>query len=320
MSEIDAPIATIVTAHTAMETRASRAEAEKQTLLQTVATLTTERDTLKAKLAACEAAGGGGSVPEPPVVEPPVVEPPTTPTGTKPPAILNERFTNGVDWSRFYADSGGGPAAPKERFVKTAEGLKIIYIANNPVGTKRTELGIRKDVGGGETPRRDPIGSERWYAIDFMIPDAYKLDDSMADNKRVLWQAHQSGPGIVNPPLSLELRNGTLRLVRSVAGERDELLDPDSDPDGIVCVKGVWHKFLVHTLWHPTSGWVECWLDGLHKPKVNKKMCTASGDGLNCKIGSYQPGAASFPSGYRIEHLVRRWSIGDQTAKLEDFA
>ena len=241
-------------------------------------------------------------------------QPQPTPPGN-PPKILNERFINGVDWHRFFAEEGDD-ANDRAKFTQTPDGLKVMWMAGS--SSKRTELGIRVVPGGGGTPRRDPIGSERWYGLEFMVPDAYKLDDGTADAKRVLWQCHQSGPGITNPPVSLELRNGTFRLVRSVGDEREHHLNPTGDPPGIPCAKGVWHKLVVHMLWHATAGYVECWLDTLHVPKATRKTCTASGDGLNCKTGSYQPGHTSFPSGYRLEHLIRRWSIGDESNTRED--
>ncbi len=245
---------------------------------------------------------------------------PATPTGTKPPAIIDERFKNGVDWSRFFSDAGGGPSAPRDRFMPTPEGLKIIWLAGSPTGTKRTELGIRAVQGGDDTPRRDPIGSERYYGMEFFIPEAYKLD-LFPDEKRVLWQCHQSGPGINNPPLSLELRNGTLRLVRSVGDVREHLLNPNATPyPGIPCAKNVWHKLLVHTHWHAVSGFVECWLDALHVPKLVRNTCSAVTDGMQVKEGSYQPGYASFTSGARLEHLLRRFSVGDHTNTPGDFA
>ena len=96
--------------------------------------------------------------------------------------------------------------------MPTSEGLKVIWICGSPAGTTRSEIGIRAVVGGGETARRFAVGSELWLLYEFMLPTAYKLDDAEADHKRVLVQLHQvSG---ANPPLSLELRNGTLRLVR----------------------------------------------------------------------------------------------------------
>ena len=231
------------------------------------------------------------------------------------PAILDERFEHGMDWDRYFSD--GNPSAPPERFAQTPEGLRVTWIAGSPSGTKRTELGIRAVPGGGETPRRDPVDSKRWYSIEFLIPDAYKLDDATKDEKRLLWQAHQEGGD--NPPLSLELRNGTFRLVRSIGGEREHHLNPTGQPvPGIPATKGMWHRLIIHAHWHATAGSLECWFDAHHVPKVTRKTCNAVASGINCKVGSYQPGAASFTAGYKIEHLIRRWAIGNETNHWED--
>lgn len=253
--------------------------------------------------------------------------PPVTPPGdTKLPVILNERFPDGVDWDKYFSDEGGGVSAPPARFVPTPEGLKVIWIAGDPSGTRRSEIGIRDKLGrssGAEwwelegAPRRDPVGSERWYAIEFKIPEEYKLADSTKDQKRVIWQAHQDGGG--NPPLSLEIRNGTFRLVRSVE-TRENIILPSATPyPGIPVQKNVWHRLLLHVLWHPTSGWIETWFDAIHVPKVTRRTCF-TGDGMNIKCGSYQPGYTAFPSGYTLEHLIRWFAIGDATNKREDFA
>jgi hypothetical protein len=242
------------------------------------------------------------------------------PSGGNPPAILNQVFTDGVDWNRFYAEEGDNPIN-RARFAQENDGLSVTWICGNPAGTKRSELGIRATPGGGETPRRDPINSERWYAIDLMIPQAYILDDAFDDMKRVLWQCHQQGDGIVNPPLSLELRNGTFRLIKSVGAARSELLDPDSDPDGIPVSKGAVHKLVCHVLWKTdNSGYIECWFDGVQKPSFTGPTCSQSTYGMNNKCGSYQPGYTGFPNGYRIEHFIKRWAIGNETNSYQDMA
>jgi hypothetical protein len=230
----------------------------------------------------------------------------------KPPAILDETFTNGVDWHRFFAEEGDDNS-DRQKFTKTPDGLSCVWTCGNPSGSVRSELGIRRDPGGGETPRRDPIDSERWYRYDFLIPESYKLDDAEADHKRVLFQNHQSGSGITNPPISLELRNGTLRLVRSVGDQRENIFQ-------VPCVKGVVHTLIYHILWHGSDGWIETWMDTLVIPRKACRTCTASGDGMNNKAGSYQPGAKNgdFPNGYRLEHFITRWAIGDETNTLEE--
>lgn len=247
-------------------------------------------------------------------------QPPTTPPGN-PPKILNERFVNGVDWTRFYSNGETNPTstnieAPRHWFTRVPEGLNITWIAGEVKNCRRAELGMRRDPGT-ETPRRDPVGSERWYMIELTIPESYVLDGPTADEKRNLWQCHQDGSS--NPPLAFELRNGTFRLVRSIDGERTEILNPGAVKPGIPCTKGVKHKLVVHTLWQPNgTGWVECWLDTLHKPKVTGKNCY-TGDGVANFFGSYQPGWASFPNGHRLDHLIHRVAIGDHTNVREDF-
>ena len=178
MPTFEEHIDAIESQHTTLLVERDAALAEKTKLEQTIVALTARIKELEA---------------------PPPATPPAPTTNT--PKILNETFKNGVDWARYFSDSGGGPAAPRERFAPTPEGLKVIWIAGSPSGTKRSELGIRAVVGGGETPRRDPIGSERWYGLEFFLPDAYKLDDARADGKRVIWQCHQQGGS--NPSLSL---------------------------------------------------------------------------------------------------------------------
>jgi len=297
----------IVEIRTGLDAAQSLHEAEVSSLTGEKDALVTELATARARIAELEAE------------EPP---PPPPPPGVKPPAIMDERFPNGVDWTRLYSNgetssSSTNIESPRERFTKTPDGINVLWIKGSPKNCRRAELGVRATIGGGETPRRDAPGTERWYLIELTIPADYLIENGMADQKRVLWQCHGGGD---NPPLSLELRNGTFRLNRSIDGNRMELLNPGASKPGIPCVKGVKHRLVVHSLWKPdSSGWTEAWFDTLHKPKLPGKTCYAGEGLMNC-FGSYQPGYALFPDGYRVSHLIHRVAVGNETNKLEDFA
>jgi hypothetical protein len=266
------------------------------------AALQAEINVLKARIAELE----GGVTPPPP--------PPPPPTGTAP-KILDERFDKPLNMDVFYIDKDGEAGT-----VSVANGQCLFrWKATSDLTDMRAQMVMRAIVGGGGTPRRDPIGSERFYAFGIYLPPTYVFDSQWGNRKCVTGQIHQGNEGgIVSPPFSFEqiktsADGEVMRGVLAVKGRETKTINIGRPPRSE-------SKILIHVKWSPGSdGFLKVYRDGVltpfnHSgPTCNPRILNGETvQDLNPSIGCYNPGRKSgdFTVGYVREVMFTYWQIG----------
>jgi len=272
----------------------------------------TEVTALKARIAVLEAQ----PVPPPP-------PPPPPPTGTAP-KILVENFNAGLDLQKFYLDKDG----PAGSVTVSGGQARFSWKATSDLLDMRAQMGMRLTPGStNETPRRDPIGSTRFYAFGIFLPPEYVFDAAWGNQKCVTGQIHQGNAGgIVSPPFSLEM------IKTSADGEIMR---------GVLALKGlitktiiigkpprVESKILIHVKWSAgPDGFLKVYRDGVltafnHTgPTCNPRTLNGETvDDLNHMLCNYNPGrkSGSFTVGYRRDVVFTCWNIGNETNTLAD--
>jgi len=245
------------------------------------------------------------------------------------PAILDDKFD-----APFETFTEGGQTHLKTYFfdkylgaAKITQGndeVRMEWKATSNLDDMRAEMGIREHPGeSDDTARRDPVGSERFYAFGIYLPtDEFIFDSLWGNQKCVTGQMHQGNSGgIVSPPFSFEMIKTTLsgevmRGVLAVLGQPTKTIiigTPPRTPTNIV----------VHVKWSAGSdGFLKVYRDGVLTPfNHTGPTCNPVSEGLNHKIGNYNPGRKSgkFSVGYKRVVCYTHWQIGTEANSLADF-
>jgi hypothetical protein len=310
---IDAPASQIRTLYVTEKDGRVAAEARAQTLAQ-------ENTILKARIAELEAQPGPAPTPEPE----PTPEPAPTPTG-KAPAILNENFDGtSLNTRIFVLDK-----TPPEAVIVSGGQALLKWKATSDLLHMRAQVVMRATPGStNDTARRDPIGSERYYAFGILLPPAFSFADQWANEKCVSGQFHQGNQGgIVNPPFSFEmiktsLEGEIMRGVLSLEGRERKVFQLGRPPRSE-------SKIIMHVKWSPGSdGFFRLWRDGVQKMNHVGPTCnprTLNGEttqDINPMLSNYNPGrkGGAFIVGYERHVVFTYWKIGNETNSLADFA
>jgi len=248
---------------------------------------------------------------------------PPSPTRKKP-AILYELFDKPLDMGVYYIDKDGAAGT-----VSVANGECLFrWKATSDLTDMRAQMVMREHLGTTDgTPRRDPIGSERFYGFGIYLPPAYSFGDEWANRKCVTGQAHQGNQGgIVSPPFSFEMIKTSLdgevmRGVLAVKGKETKTINIGKPPRTPT-------KILIHVKWSPgTDGFLKVYRDGVLTPfNHTGATCnprTLNGEtvqDLNPSIGCYNPSRKNgdFFVGYVREVAYTYWLIGNETNTLAD--
>jgi len=230
-----------------------------------------------------------------------------------PPAILLEDFTTLDLSTKYYSDN----CLDSQLTVANNE-LRCAWVSQGgKTGNRRAELAIRKVLGGGEIPRRDPVGSTRWYSWSVKHGSNWNPNDAEKSHKCVVGQFHQTSGS--NPPISFEIMNNLMRLTLVTLTVPRRFYAMGAPPAD-------WTRIVVNVKWSAGSdGFLQVWRDGVQLINYTGGTCNPGSvydDGLNHKGWNYNPGAADgdFESGYVRDVYVKDWRIGDETNVLEDMA
>ncbi len=301
--------------HTAIMSERDAITAERDVLVTNNAKLEQTIVTLQARIAELEA-------PPPVPVQPPPQPQPVPPT---PPAILSEAFDgSALNMSRFVLDK-----TPTDAVVVSNGQCLLKWKASSDLTHMRGQIVMRAIPGStNDTPRRDPIGSERFYAFGIYLPTAYSFSDQWANRKCVSGQFHQgNGGGIKSPPFSFE------QIKTSADGEvmRGVLALYGKDTKTIIIGKPprTETKIVVHVKWSAgADGFLRVYRDGVltafnHSgPTCNPRTLNGETvDDLNPMLSNYNPSRkdGDFVVGYERHVVFTYWKIGTEANVLSDF-
>jgi len=248
----------------------------------------------------------------------------TPPPTKKKPAILDERFDAPLDMGIFYIDKDGAAGSVS---VLNSQAL-FRWKATADLTDMRAQMVMREHPGTTDgTPRRDPIGSERFYGFGIYLPPTFRFDDVWANQKCVTGQIHQGNAGdIVSPPFSFEqiktdASGEIMRGVLALKGKETKTINIGKPPR-------TESKILMHVLWTPddSKGFLKVWRDKVlvidHKGATcNPRILNGETvQDLNPSIGNYNPGRKSgkFAVGYLRDVVYTYWIIGNETNVLAD--
>ncbi len=222
------------------------------------------------------------------------------------------------------------PGAIKVQTIAGKKGLAIQCIAGqarDSNGRVRSELSLWQAGRTSKIFRKDPIGSERWYAFSVYIPTSWMYDE----NKVHLLQWHGTeDPGETgigrNPALTIIALKGELRIRQLWSARRIQTTNENRvDIWKGKLEKGVWMRWVFHMKWsYKSDGFLEIWKDGKKIiDQENHPNCYNDAEGPYFNLGVYWPGAISrsaYPSS--AQHTVHydTFRIGDSRNVLSDLA
>ncbi|MEP6878270.1 MAG: polysaccharide lyase [Nitrosospira sp.] len=219
--------------------------------------------------------------------------------------IFDGRFSKG-DFSGYRAlEANGalsigasvpeGVSARLERVLDPAGSGRFVMRATNVIDDKPTHGGTRSEL----STFRDPIGSERWYAWGYYLPDTWKIVKNQVAIAQIQSLADVGESDMRNPPLALLVANGKLKLVNSF--DYDKITSPpDRKPvAGVdferrelaswVLETNKWTYLVLHVKWAADdTGFFEFWKDGELLFKESDHINTFNDErGLWFKSGLY---------------------------------
>jgi hypothetical protein len=207
--------------------------------------------------------------------------------------------------------------------------LKVVFVAGTPE-CYRSEISIWGTDPSSKTAMRYPTRKVMWWGFGIRIPETHVL----ADAKSVLFQWYQTLK--MNPPLSLELRGGNLKLVRlwSEAPVTDNPGETREDIWVMPIEKGKWYQLVMRSLFdnRPVSkggqGSLRWWVNGTQQSMAHADPfpnCYGGTDQIKPSFGCYRPGArpdssgnVSVPNGNSTEIHFSHLKIGGETARIAD--
>lgn len=191
----------------------------------------------------------------------------------------------------------------------------------------RSELALWEPGRKSRIFKKDPIGSERWYAISIYVPTTWWHDTSKVEIMQ--WHGSEDtgekGFGR-NPPLSLMVMGSNLIIRQLWSAKRIQTSNENRvDLWRKPLEKGKWMNFVFHMKWsYKKDGFLQVWKDGIKIiEQKNKPNCYNDALGPYFKFGVYWPTAGE-PNSYNKKALrtlyYDSFRIGDGRNVLKDMA
>lgn len=209
-------------------------------------------------------------------------------------------------------------------------GLMIRCRAGQPRdsnGRVRSEISLWEPGRKAKIFKKDPIGSERWYAYSIYLPTDWWQDE----NKIHLVQWHgtedagETGIGR-NPPLTLIALRSELRIRQLWSARRIQSANENrTDLWKGKLERGKWLRFVFHMKWsYKSDGFLEVWKDGKKiVDQRNHPNCYNDAEGPYFNLGLYWPAAIvkyAYSSTAQHTAYYDLFKVGDQRNVLKDLS
>lgn len=159
----------------------------------------------------------------------------------------------------------------------------------------RSELSLWEPGRKSRIFKKDPIGSERWYAISIFVPKTWWNDSSKVEILQWHGSEDNGEKGIGrNPPLSLMVMGSNLIIRQLWSAKRIQTSNENRvDLWRKPLEKAQWMTFVFHMKWsYKKDGFLEVWKDGKKIiDQKNKPNCYNDALGPYFKFGAYWPTA-----------------------------
>lgn len=232
------------------------------------------------------------------------------------------------------------PSGPgKYLYTAPTGAIQLSKMSGEKCLMARCDAGQRKDENGrirsemafweaGRSARvfkKDPLGSERWYAISICVPTTWWYDNSKVEIMQWHGSEDSGEKGIGrNPALSLMVLGSNLIIRQVWSAKRIQTSNENrTDLWKKPLEKGKWMRFVFHMKWsYKRDGFLEVWKDGKKIiNQVDQPNCYNDALGPYFKFGIYWPTASGKNSYDRTDRRTVYYDslrIGDGRNALKD--